>query len=131
MAKSAKKKVTSKGPSSKSSRAKKPTSIKFDYIKSNHFRVIHVNGVHGGVSIKGDGIQMALFNERTAIPKSETYSIEHKKNGATLKGLLKAESRNTIVREVEVEAILDIATAKAFHGWLGEKIDQLEGLRKR
>jgi hypothetical protein len=104
---------------------KPPIEIKFDYIKSNQFRVIHVDGVHGGSSPKGL-IQMAFFSERNPIPKQETYELE--------KGMLakrkKVEKREAIVREVEVEALFDLQVAEAIVGWLQEKIVQIRGLMK-
>lgn len=42
--------------------------IRFNYIKSAQFRVIHADGAIGGVTPNGF-IHMALFNERAAIPR--------------------------------------------------------------
>jgi len=102
---------------------KLPSEIKFDYIKSNQFRVIHVDGAHGGVSPKGL-IQMAFFSERAPIPKRETYSLEQGKLGQRKK----VEQRDAIVREVEVETLIDLQVAKVIVQWLGEKIKQAENL---
>ena len=104
---------------------KLPNEIKFDYIKSNQFRVIHVDGAHGGISPKGL-IQMAFFSERAPIPKRETYALEQGKLGKCKK----VEQREAIVREVEVETLIDLQVAKAINLWLGEKIDQAEKLTK-
>jgi len=52
-----------------------PESVDFDYIKSNLFRVVRVDGAHGGVSPKGS-IQLAFFSERQPIPQKETYAVE-------------------------------------------------------
>lgn len=102
-----------------------PTEVKFDYIKSNQFRVIHVDGAHGGVSPKGL-IQMAFFSERAPIPTSETYSLEQGKLGQRKE----VEQRDAIVREVEVETLIDLQVAKVIVQWLGERINQAEKLMK-
>lgn len=93
--------------------------ISFDYIKSNQFRVIHVDGVHGGATPKGHAIQMAFFSERAPIPKRETYGLVGGKLGERKEKV----ERDAIVREVEVEVIMDLETAKAITKWLGEKIE--------
>lgn len=104
---------------------KLPSAINFDYIKSNQFRVIHVDGAHGGVSPKGF-IQMAFFSERAPIPTRETYALEQGKLGKRKKVV----QRDAIVREVEVETLIDLQVAKIIVRWLEEKIVQAEKLMK-
>ncbi|KPK75620.1 MAG: hypothetical protein AMJ79_10680 [Phycisphaerae bacterium SM23_30] len=101
--------------------------INFDYIKSNHFRVIHVGGAHGGLGPKGNMIQMALFSERNAIPQRETYAIDEGKLG----NLKESKGRDAIIREVEVEVLMDLNTATAIRNWLNDKIKQIEQLTSR
>ncbi len=70
---------------------------------------------------------MALFSERQPIPKKETYKLEKGRLGErTAK-----EERDAIIREVEIEALIDIETAKRIAEWLRDKIEQAENLRKR
>ena len=102
----------------------KPKTIKFDYVKSNHFRVIHVDGAHGGVT--GNGlIQMALYNERMPIPQSTVQAITPEN---TLGDELSEARvvRQAIVREVEVEALMDLNTATALLKWLTAHVATLE-----
>ena len=99
-----------------------PDEINFDYIKSNQFRVIRVDGAHGGIGPKLNSIQMALFSERQAIPRKETYKIVEGQLG----DLTKKEGRQAIIREVEVEAIIDIDAAKSLRDWLDRKIKLIE-----
>ncbi len=102
--------------------AKVPDEINFEYIKSNQFRVIRVDGAYGGIGPKSNSIQMALFSERQAIPRKETYKIVEGQLG----DLTKQESRQAIIREVEVEAIIDLDTARSLREWLGRKIKLME-----
>lgn len=118
-------KKTNKKKTSPSQSGHEEKLIRFDYIKSNCFRVVRVDGAHGGVSAKGDGIQMALFSERRAIPKREEYVLlEDEGKVGDLKNV---EIRDcTLIREVEVEAILPMSAARALHLWLGQKIKEAE-----
>ena len=136
----AQKKVTAKTKKRASKATKKPVptrakrksqgdvspEIRFDYIKSNAFRVIRVDGVHGGLSPKGNAIQLALFNERNPIPLEEVCQIDKNQLGKVISRKL----RQAIVREVEVEALMDLETARAVSEWLKEKIKMMEKVKK-
>jgi hypothetical protein len=100
--------------------------IRFDYVKSNHFRVVHVDGVHGGARPNANSIHMALFNERNAIPKSETYSVTEGRLGPPVK----ADRREAVIREVEIDAVMDLNTAKALRQWLDQAIGAVEQLSR-
>ncbi len=103
--------------------------IRFDYIKSNHFRVIHVDGVYGGNSPRVGHIGMAVWNERWPIPKQTAQMIQSGK--VTNEEILSERvMRDAIVREVEVLLTMDIETAKVMQRWLGQKIKQFEKLVK-
>ncbi len=103
----------------------KEGEITFDYIKSNFFRVIRVDGAHGGIVPQANAIQMALYNERQPIPKKEMYRL---KKDHSLGDVVLSEKREAIIREVEVELLLDITTAKRIHEWLGKKIKIIEDI---
>jgi hypothetical protein len=100
--------------------------LKYDYIKSNYFRVVHVDGVWGGVTPQLN-IQMAVFNERSAIPKQTVQEI--KADGSIGRALPeKTIARDALVREVEVDLIMNLQTAKKVIAWLQDKVDQIEAL---
>src|SRR5579864_8214012 len=46
---------------------KKPVSVCFHYVKSNYFRVIHADGMYGGLTPCG-GIFFALYSDRQPLP---------------------------------------------------------------
>lgn len=103
--------------------------IRFDYIKGNYFRVIHVDGVHGGPTPNAAYIGMSLFNSRWPIPRQTTSAL--KEDGSIGKELIKERLiRDSIVREIEAEIIMDINTARNMHKWLGEKIKRVEKFAK-
>jgi len=105
----------------------KTAQINFHYIKSNNFRVVHADGAHGGVTPRGD-IHMALFNERNPIPVRITNKIAE--NG-TLGEEIGRSMRDGIVREVEVDVILDPEVAKSIANWLLEKADEATSNQKQ
>lgn len=105
---------------------KNPTKVRFFYIKSNHFRVIDMQGAHGGITPRGN-IFAALFNERSAIPQATVQRL----NSDGLLGPEIVEERTGkegIVREVEVGIMMDLSAAVSFHQWLGDKIDKLKNI---
>ena len=105
---------------------KAPTEIVFDFIKSNYFRVVRADGVFGGLAPSG-AIHMGVYSERSAIPKQIVHSIvEGGQLGPELKD--KRVVRSAIVREVEVDVVLDIAQAMTLRQWLDDKVEQYQKL---
>ena len=100
--------------------------LQFDYIKSNYFRVVHVDGAIGGVTPSGM-IHVALYNERLAIPKS----VVHQKGGALGLGpMISSECRNGFVRELEVDLFITVAMAKSLIEWLEERVQEVQVRRE-
>lgn len=102
--------------------------IKYDYIKSNYFRVIHVDGAWGGITPKLN-IRMVVFNERGAIPTQTVQAVNP--DGTIGEEIFeKRTSRDAIVREVEADLVMDLATANVLVTWLQDKINQLQEIIK-
>lgn len=97
--------------------------VQLDYIKSNHFRVICVDGAIGSVSPSG-AIQMALFSEREAIPRSVRHVLG---SDGQLGEELTNVRRCDYVREIDVSAMMSVETAKGLIGWLEERVAEIEG----
>lgn len=106
--------------------------VRFDYLKSALFRVIHADGVVGGLTPRLD-VHMDFWSERFPIPKQVVHAL-------TSEGTLGEEIRSerttceAIVREVEAGVVLDLETAKALRDWLTERIAEAQKLldeRKR
>ena len=106
---------------------KKEVNVDFDYLKGNFFRTIHADGAIGSVTSLGY-IHMAFFSERPAIPQRITQKGQlDESTGAVLLGDKRDTiSRNSIVREMEVDVMFDIKTANKLQQWLGERIKELE-----
>jgi hypothetical protein len=100
-------------------------TISYDYIKGNDFRVIHVDGVWGGNAPNFGRIHMAVFSERWPIPKRTV-------NRLIAEGTVGEEifeeriTRNAVVREIEVNLVMDIDTATVMRDWLTDKINKYQ-----
>lgn len=101
-----------------------PEKIAFHYLKSTQFRVVHVDGVIGSVT-PGGNLHVAMFSERPAIPQRVVHSI-------TPDGVLgetipeEGFDRGGFVRELEVDAMFSLRTAKLVRDFLSNQIIQLE-----
>jgi hypothetical protein len=96
--------------------------VKFKYIKSNFFRVIHADGAWGGVSPRGN-IHLSFYNERAALPDSSKIVLSV---DGELKEPEQFHASSRIVREIECDVVFDLETAKALQGWLNHKVQVLE-----
>lgn len=94
--------------------------IKFDYIKSRYFRVIHADGVSGGTTPNLD-IHIAFWNERPSIPEHVEY--EETSSGEVIERI---DAPEAIIREVEVSMILNIDTAQIIIDWLQEQVEEVQ-----
>lgn len=96
--------------------------VRFDYIKSNFFRVVHIDGAFGGISPRGDHILMTVWNERGPIPKQTVHEISD--SGVVGQEIMEDRiTREAIVREVETQLVMDISVAEQVVAWLNVKIE--------
>jgi hypothetical protein len=103
--------------------------LSFDFIKSNFFRTIHVDGAFGGIGPTARTINMAIYSERRPIPTQVTHLVAGGELGAEVAGLRK--ERISYVRELEANLVFDLPTALAIQKWLRERIEQLVGFMKQ
>jgi hypothetical protein len=99
-----------------------PRRIRVHNIKSNHFRVIHADGVWGGVTPHAM-FHMVFFNERQAIPQELVMEVQ----GTNLTELRdRRVGKEGFVRELEVEVLMDLSTAQVVRDWLTRNLEQAE-----
>ncbi len=103
-----------------------PERINFHFVKSADYRVIHVDGAHGGITPHGF-VQMTLYAERQPIPQRTTHEVSSGQVGDELTD--ERLGRDGPVRECEVTAILSLPTATALRDWLEKRIEQLNAAR--
>ena len=99
-----------------------PTEIEFHYEKGNHFRTIHVDGGHGGLSPDGQSLVLSVYTERRPIPKRELFDLDE--SGALIQPPKDKDERTGIFREVEATLIMNRTTANAIRLWLTKYLGQ-------
>jgi len=104
--------------------------IRFHYIKSPGFRVLHVDGAVGGITPRGM-IHLATYSERGAIPRilEQSFSVDR---GTPIEPEPRViEARDGIVREMEADLVMTLNTAIEVRDWLNTHIAKLEELAKQ
>jgi hypothetical protein len=96
--------------------------VKFHYLKSSHFRVVHVDGVIGGLAPRGF-LHLAVYSERPALPRLLEYQVEA--DGLLSAAPVAQEGREGVVREMEVDLVMDLTAAIALHHWLGNQLESI------
>lgn len=106
-----------------------PEKVRFEYIKSSLFRMIHADGAYGGVTPRL-GVFLSFFSERPPIPK---VLVHHIKPDGTVGEEIKEEreGRKGIIREAEFGVVLDLDVAKSLTAWLQQKIDEIESIKTK
>jgi hypothetical protein len=98
--------------------------IAFDYIKSNYFRVISVNGVVGGITPSGD-IHMGVWSQRQPYPKHVVHDVkETGERSITIGDEVGREQRPAIIREVEAGLVFNATMARALIVWLQNRLKE-------
>ncbi len=98
--------------------------VRFHYIKSNHFRVVRGDGIFGGLTPKGD-ISVAFYSERMAIPQ-QTVQLINPDGTLGDEDLSKRVVKEGIVRELEVDIVMNIEMVRALRAWLETQIKVYE-----
>lgn len=115
--------MSKKNENNKSSQ---PTTVAFDYIKSATFRSIRADGAIGAVTPNGH-IHMAFYSERSAIPRRMIHEL--KKDG-TLGEPHEIETRNSVVREMDVDVFMTLEAAISLRDWLAQRIEECQNIKK-
>lgn len=104
----------------------KPSQVRFHYLKSNYYRTIHANGAFGGITPRGE-IAMQLYSERFPLPDTTTHVVNPDRSlGGEI--VRERQTRDGILRELEVGAVFDLDTAREIADWLLQQITRLEAL---
>lgn len=103
-----------------------PTSISFDYIKGNLFRVIHADGAFLGLTGQG-GLTITFFSERQPIPRRVVHEVSP--DGAIGHELRDQRVvRDAVVREADVCVAMNIDTARRLLEIVSKMIESYDSL---
>jgi hypothetical protein len=106
--------------------SKVSTQIQFHYVKASQFRVVHVDGIVGGLTPRGL-LHMAPYSERPAIPQVVVHEIGP--DGRLGHPPVQQMGRSGVVRELEVDLMIDLKTMEAIHEWLGDRLAEAKKLK--
>ncbi|WP_145987240.1 MULTISPECIES: hypothetical protein [Bradyrhizobium] len=104
--------------------AKASGEIEFHFEKSRYFRVIHVDGAAGGFSPGNRNVHLAIFSERSPLPRTVVHNVADGVLGAEIES--RRESKKGVFREIEADLVMSIETAIALREWLNERITESE-----
>jgi hypothetical protein len=99
-----------------------PSSVKFHYIKSNSFRVVHVDGSLGGITPSRE-IFVSLYSERGALPKMIEWSVSA---DGSLGEEISREGKDGIVREMDVGLVMTPEIAESLAEFLQYQVKLLK-----
>ena len=98
--------------------------IKFHYLKSSYYRVIHVDGAIGGVTPTGE-VFFSLYSQRPPIPDLTVQLVSE--SGQLVEEIKEErQGRDGVVREVEAGLVMSLPVASQLRDWLTQRIDILE-----
>jgi hypothetical protein len=87
-----------------------PETVNFDYLKSNQFRAIHVDGAFIGLT--QTGLTVNFFAERQPIPRRVVHKVG--KDGAIGEEIVEQRVvRDAVIRDTEVSISMSIDVAKS------------------
>lgn len=100
------------------------TELKYDYIKSNLFRVIHADGLAAALTPQLNFF-VHFWSERYPIPRRVVHRFDP--DGSLGDEILeRREYRDAIIREVESAVVLDYEGAVKLRDWLNELIEDCD-----
>jgi hypothetical protein len=103
-------------------------TVRFHYRKAAFYRVMHIDGVVGGITPHGD-LFLSLFNERLPLPDSVEQEIfPDGKLGPVVRS--ETKSHGGIVREMETGIIIDQNTARALVDFLSDQLKTIDKFKK-
>lgn len=103
-----------------------PKKVTFEYKISPNFIVYAATGAIGGLNAQGQ-IIINFFNERAAIPKTQTYDVNEK--GALIAPPIAEEKKGSIIRDVYLAISLSPQTARGLAEFLSDQADSFDKIR--
>jgi hypothetical protein len=100
-----------------------PDRLVVEYLKSQYFRVAHVDGAIGGPTPSGH-IHLALFSERPAIPRRLVFPLENGKLGDPLPE--EAIVREGMIREMDIDLMMSVSAAEEIAKLLNKMVADMK-----
>ena len=107
------------------------SKIAINYCKSPQYRTIHADGAFGGVTPMGKTISLGFFSERNSLPDTVFTPIMHAPGDPLAQAINFGDDRDRenarpgIMREVEVNVLMDRQTAEQLLAWLTVRVAKM------
>ncbi|MBX7095973.1 MAG: hypothetical protein K1X56_14720 [Flavobacteriales bacterium] len=106
------------------SEKKKKSVIEIHYQKNPSYKIVHADGVYGGLTTK-NYLNLNFYAERFPIPKTNKFEFEdHEQVKFTEDKLTANDCKNGLIREIECGIYIDIQTAESLANWIQLKIKE-------
>jgi len=104
---------------------KNDSSFSFKYIFTYDYNPVYVNGAHGGVSPRGE-LVANFYLERQPLPNELTHTITSAGAIGDITDVEPKDLNSSLVRYVPCGIVMNYASARNMHQWLGDKIAEME-----
>ena len=107
---------------------KKPkisTAVEMTFVTSGLHRVIHADGIWGGLTPTGQ-IRMGIFSESTKDPYSVIYDVSGAKPREISRNPKPGLELSQVTRLMETDIIMHLNVAESVYEWLGVQIENLK-----
>jgi hypothetical protein len=107
---------------------KAASKIKFNYVKSNLFRVIHADGAVVALSPSQD-ITINLFSQRFSIPDEVIIDFDEEGSAISETTIINIDEENidnVVIREIDTLAVMSIEAARRLVFQLQEILEEYE-----
>lgn len=108
----------------KSSKRGAPKTVAFEYIKGNHFRVIHADGAIGSITPHGN-VHIAFYSERPAIPQMTVHTVDARGRIDHVPIPEQTVGKKSIIRELDVDVVIERDAIDGLIRWLQAQKDAL------
>jgi hypothetical protein len=96
-------------------------TIRFEYIRSDDYRIIAANGAHGGLTSRGD-FRFDLFVEGPKAPESVAHSITPDGLGPEVE---REPTGRIVERELQIGVIMSPAQARSLAQWIMSRLNAM------
>lgn len=98
--------------------------ISIHYEKTPSYRTVYTDGVIGGIT-PANSISLSFYATRNPIPKSTIHNVLSN-DAVDPIGILSPDSKQGIIREIEVGVYMNLETARDIYEFLKKILDQNE-----
>lgn len=103
--------------------------INFKYLFAEDYNPVYANGAHGGLSPRGE-IVVHFYHERPGVPVSISHEVTPDGNIGEETDVVPNDFKHTLYRSVQTGVTMNLESARTFHLWLGERLQELDLLRQ-